>query len=112
VDTSILNFLKKFQENVLLEDVNLHVDYKYMRYKEDILLQVLTQIVPLISSIDSILIYSSEIDLFKMVYNNTNNGDKKTHQLMLMEMMAKTRIVVINWLYFNIYLFYSYILYN
>jgi hypothetical protein len=97
---SVLNFFKKFQENSLLTDVNLRLQ-NYI--KEDILLQVLTHLVPLINSIDSITIVTSKVDLFKMVYNN-NNGDEKTHQLLLM-MMAKTRIMWPIWLHIFIILF-------
>jgi hypothetical protein len=92
---SVINFFKKFQENSHLTDVDLQFRCDI---KEDILLHVLTQIVPLISSIDSILIASREINLFKMAYNTNNNVYGKTHQFLLKEMMAKTRILMPTWL--------------
>jgi hypothetical protein len=63
----------------------------------DILPRVLTKIVPFITSIDSIESRSPEIDLFKMVYNNNNTNLRHIteSQLLLKEMMAKTRILVI-----------------
>jgi hypothetical protein len=102
---SILNLLGKFQENSLLENVNLCVrycDYDTSILDEPTLLRVLTQIVPLISSIHSIQIDSSEIDLFRMVYNNNNNQDNSNNshesQLLLKGMMAQARILFIYWL--------------
>jgi hypothetical protein len=57
--------------------------------------RVLSKIAPLINSIDSI--ESREIDLFEMAYN-TNHGISHESQSLLMEIMAKTRILVTNWL--------------
>jgi hypothetical protein len=82
--------LEKFQENSLLENVNLYVEYS------DYVLRVLTKIVPLISSIHSIQIDSnSSFDLLDMVYNKNivNHGQSLESQLLLKEMMAKTQIV-------------------
>jgi hypothetical protein len=88
--------LREFQANSLLENVNLD----FYEVGEDILLRVLTQILPLISSIDSIK--SSDIGLFNKIYqddNNNGNGNGKgnewTSQLpMLKTMMAQTRILL------------------
>jgi hypothetical protein len=93
----------KFQDNLLLENVNLYVhyaDYFSDSLDEQTLLRGLIHILPLISSIDSIQINSSEIDLFQMVYNKNNINDGQSHesQLLLKEMMTKTRIVLTNWL--------------
>jgi hypothetical protein len=68
--------------------------------EEHTLLRGLIHILPLISNINSIQIYSSDIDLFHMVYNNNNaNDDSQSHesQLLLKEMMAQARILLINW---------------
>jgi hypothetical protein len=82
------------------------------------LLRLLAKIVPFITSIDSIIFL--QINLFKMVYNKNNNSNpgnshesllqwmwkmicinnnnKTKLQLLLKEMMVKTRILVIDWL--------------
>jgi uncharacterized protein (UPF0254 family) len=95
----VLNFLGRFQENSLLENVNLCVQCSFRKHNE--LLQVLAQIVPMISSIRLIKIDSPdpEIDLFKMVYDNndTIHGYSHESQLLLKEMMAKTQFVIISW---------------
>jgi hypothetical protein len=77
------------------------------KHSEAMLLRALTQILPMISSIDSIHLdpNSVEIDLFNMVYNNTNTnntvlGNSHETQLLLKEMMAQTRILMTPWLYF------------
>jgi hypothetical protein len=109
LDMSILNFLGKFQENSLLENVNLDVGFGYHHYNyesildEHILLQVLIHILPLISSIHSIQIKSVDIDLFDMVYNNNNtyHGNSHESQLLLKEMMAQTRILLASLLFFS-----------
>jgi hypothetical protein len=103
VDTSVLNFLEKFQENSLLTDVNIDIDYKrFEEIEEEVedlrrlgenLPQALIKIAPFITSIDSIKL--PEIELFKMVYNNNDETNKS--QLLLMQMMAKTRILVTDW---------------
>jgi hypothetical protein len=92
VDTSVLQFLGKFQENSLLTDVNMF----YLYEDEDILSRVLAKILPFITSIDSLA--SPEIDLFKMAYNNNNQEDNNKSKLLLKEMMEKTRIILANWL--------------
>jgi hypothetical protein len=116
--TSFFNLLGKLQQNSLLSDVNmLFHDFEWdsehwlMRM---MIPRALAKIAPFITSIDSMEFL--EINLFKMVYNNnTNHGnshesllqwiwkmiciDNKTKlQLLLEEMMVKTRILVINWL--------------
>jgi hypothetical protein len=115
MDTPVLHFLEKFQENFLLENVNMNVayvgcdDHYYgTRLDEHILRRVLIHIVPLISSINSIQIDDCVlyIDLFNIVYNN-NNTDNNDHDvcsresqlLLLKEMMAKTRILSIGCLH-------------
>jgi hypothetical protein len=71
------------------------------------LLQYMPKILPLISSINSI--NSPRIDLFEMVYKNSNNYDNNDRKncsrneyesqlLVLKQMMAKTRILSIDWL--------------
>jgi hypothetical protein len=120
MDMFVLDFLRKFQQNALLANVNL--DFKY-NLTENVLLRILAQILPLIDSINSI--NSDEIDLLKMAYkNNSNNNDEDeggddddqdedhdqygnsnvpvSHQsqLMLKTMMAQTRVLEmpVNWL--------------
>jgi hypothetical protein len=66
-------------------------------FDEDILSRVLTKIAPFITSINSIDSRSQGIDLFEMVYNNNNTNHES--QLLLKEMMAKTRILFTKWLY-------------
>jgi hypothetical protein len=96
--------LGKFQENSLLTDVNIDIDYNSERFDEDEdeveesrlgedIPWLLAKIVPFITSIDSIA--SPEIDLFKMVYYNDDETNKSL--LLLKEMMEKTRILVTNW---------------
>jgi hypothetical protein len=103
--------LEEFQQNSLLADVNMHLDYHLnsMRLEDQVLdvemeflrimtnlSRVLTKIAPFITSIDSI--ESRELDLLKIVYNNnTNDGNSHEAQLLLKEMMAKTRILKISW---------------
>jgi hypothetical protein len=96
VDTSLFQFFGKFQENFLLIDVNMFVDCRLRRLCGD-LPQILTRIAPLITSIDSIA--SSEMDLFKMIYktNNTNRGNSHESQLLMKEMLEKTRILSTDW---------------
>jgi hypothetical protein len=92
--------LKKFQQNSLLTDVNMHFDYDYKlrTLNENILSRVLTKIAPFITSIDSIESRSPDIDLFKMAYNNNPSlGHINESQLLLKEMMAKTRILLTRW---------------
>jgi hypothetical protein len=104
---SILNFLREFQKNSLLENVNLN----FYDVEEYILGRVLTQILSLINSIDSININSSstDFDLFNTIYkddNNNGNGNGRSSQVfrscdllsssqlaMLKAMMAQTRIL-------------------
>jgi hypothetical protein len=100
VDTSILQFLGKFQENFLLTDVNMYFDYGLIRLGED-LPRVLAKMAPLITSIDSIA--SPKFDIFNMVYNywynnNDDQEDNNKSQLLLKEMMAKTQIILTDWL--------------
>jgi hypothetical protein len=92
---SVLNFLGKFQQNSLLTDVNMYFGNTRRVTPSGILLpRVLTKIVPFITSIDSIEC-DWIIDLIEMVYtNNTNHGNSHESQLLLNEMMAKTRILV------------------
>jgi hypothetical protein len=73
-----------------------------LRGSED-LPRALTKIAPFITSIDSIA--SPEIDLFRMVYNNNDRKNNNESQLLLMEMMAKTRILWADWLCMFCYLF-------
>jgi hypothetical protein len=91
--------MRKFQENSLLENVNLCVNHNLRKHSE--LLHALAQILPLISSIHTIQIDSPDINLFKMVYDNknTNHDKSNSHQLLLKEMMEKTRIMLIRWLF-------------
>jgi hypothetical protein len=89
---SALNFLQIFQENTLLTNVNLGFGYHSSR---DDLLQDLTQIVPLINSIDSI--HSPDYHLLEMVYSNNNNNNRhmndESSQLLLKGMLAMARIL-------------------
>jgi hypothetical protein len=94
VDASVLRFLEKFQQNSLLTDVNIDFDLGEEHIDMDILPRVLTKIAPFITSIDSI--ESGEIDIFEMVYYNTANLCHES-QLLLKEMMTKTRILLTNW---------------
>jgi hypothetical protein len=127
MDMFVLDFLRKFQQNYLLANVNLHLKY---HLTEDVLLRILAQILPLIDSINSINSDKIDIDLIKMAYkNNSNNnneedgaddegegedGDDEDHdeyeygnsnvshqsQLMLKTMMEQTRVLEmpVNWL--------------
>jgi hypothetical protein len=96
IDASVLNFLEEFQRNSLLIDVNMSFGNINWLIRPHILPRVLTKIAPFITSIDSI--ESRHIDLLSMVYtNNTNHGNINESQLLLKEMMAKTRILVTNW---------------
>jgi hypothetical protein len=116
VDTSVLNFFEKFQENSLLTDVNIYIDGNFVILDEyEDLPQALTKIAPFITSIDSIYTQGIDLDLLKMVYYNTNHGNNTETQLLLMEMMAKTRILysvdrLVTWLYIFYCLFCSLIL--
>jgi hypothetical protein len=94
VDASVLRFLEKFQQNSLLTDVNINFEFDEDHIDMDILPLVLTKIAPFITSIDSI--ESGEIDIFEMVYNNTANHCHEL-ELLLKEMMTKTRILLTNW---------------
>jgi hypothetical protein len=86
--------MREFQDNSLLDNVNL----KFNNLEEDILLRVLPQILPLISSIDSI--DSLDICLFRKIYKDNNgngNINEWSSQLpMLKTMMAQTRILSFN----------------
>jgi hypothetical protein len=117
MDMFVLDFLKKFQQNSLLANVNLDLCH----LTENVLLHIVTQILPLIDSINSI--NSGEIDLIKMAYkNNSNNNEEdgadaddvdkdednneygnsnvsNQPQLMLKTMMEQTRVFkMLNWL--------------
>jgi hypothetical protein len=103
----VLHFLEKFQENSLLENVNLHVaffDYHnyYGSNDEAVLRLVLIHILPVISSVHSIQIDSPHIDLFNLVYHtyNYDNPDSDSRQecelQLLKKMMAQTRILQID----------------
>jgi hypothetical protein len=97
VDTSVLHFLSKFQQNSLLADVNIIVDYYSSRLNEGDILPLLTKMAPSIASIDSI--DSIKIDLIKLAYNNNNAVQGSS--LLLKEMMEKTRILTTNWLVYT-----------
>jgi hypothetical protein len=79
-----------------LENVNLSFFYS----KTDCDLQFPTQIVPLITSIDSI--NSPNVDLMDMVYSNNYLGDRNDdddESQLLLKMMQMTRILSIKLLY-------------
>jgi hypothetical protein len=101
VDTSALNFLGKFQENSLLTDVNLSLDYEHShdyRIANEIP-RVLTKIAPFITSFESISLSinsPSVVDLFRVV----NGWLTDYSRLLLIEMMAKTRCLVTDWNWF------------
>jgi hypothetical protein len=115
----VLDFLGKFQENSLLTNVNVNIHFELKPSKarrfnnaKDILPRLIL-IAPFITSIDSM--DSGEVDLFRTIYNYadydyddniTIPGKGHESQMLLMEMMAKTRIVLISWLDFTrIFLF-------
>jgi hypothetical protein len=85
----VVDFLRKFQENSLLENVNMYL-YAAEYYNH---VPILNKMVPLISSIDSIDF--CQLNLFDWVYNNDN--DEESQQL-LKTMVAQTRILAIGWL--------------
>jgi hypothetical protein len=97
VDASILDFLGKFQQNSLLTNVNMNINSARGLNRPDFL-PLLIKIAPFITSIDSIEFRG--VDLIEMAYNinNTNHGNSHESQLLLEEMMAKTRILVTPWL--------------
>jgi hypothetical protein len=72
----------------------MHIDCNFEIFDEnEDLPQALIKIAPIITSIDSI--NSPQIDLLKMIYNNDDEASKS--QLLLKEMMEKTRIMLIDW---------------
>jgi hypothetical protein len=82
--------------------VNIYIDYNEVEDEdedlsrlEENILEALIKIAPFITSIDSITF--PEIDLFEMVYYNDDEDEVSKSQLLLKEMMAKTRIVVTDW---------------
>jgi hypothetical protein len=104
LDEDVLNFFEKFHKKSLFANVNLKFGYNLSEHN---LLQSMPKFLPFISSINSLDVH--KIDLFKMVYkdnnnneNNDNNNDDKNcsheYQLVLKQMMAKTRILSIDWL--------------
>jgi hypothetical protein len=85
--------LGEFQENSLLTGVNMSFDESLSRVDKDILRQDLSQIAPIITSIDSIECKGE--NLIEMLYN-TNHRHNHESQLRLEKMMEKTRILVNN----------------
>jgi hypothetical protein len=81
----VLDFLRKFQENDLLANVKLDLDYE----ESDITLPALNEILPLIS------IYSIHLCLDDWIYNNDNDKELKP---LLNTMVAQTKILAIGWL--------------
>jgi hypothetical protein len=90
MDTSVLYFLEKFQENSLMADVNMHIDCNIDILDDGDLPHALIKIAPFITSINSINL--PEIDLFEMLdyYYNKDEENKSP----LMEMMEKARILL------------------
>jgi hypothetical protein len=55
-------------------------------------------ILPFINSIDiGSIEFSGGMDLFEIVYSNTNDGISHESQLLLKEMMAQTRVLLAYW---------------
>jgi hypothetical protein len=107
VDEYVLNFFEKFHKSSLFADMNLVFDNHLSKCN---LLEFMPKIMPMISSINSI--NSHTIDLFKLVYKNNSNDDNdnsdneyysrsssnESQLLVLKQLMAKTRILLIDWL--------------
>jgi hypothetical protein len=98
-DIFVLDFLRKFQQkNSLLANVNLSFEHNLTERR---LLPFLRNVLPLISSIQSI--NSHAMDLLEIVYNNDNNSDdgngdsNESDQMMLKRMMLQTRILSVDW---------------
>jgi hypothetical protein len=85
----VVDFLRKFQENSLLTNVKLDLGYEDKHPNQ--LLPILNKMVPLISSMSSI--HFCELNLFDWA----KNSDEES-KLLLKEMVAKTRILAIQWL--------------
>jgi hypothetical protein len=84
-----------------MADMNMHIDYNFEildEYEnEDIIPQALIKIAPFITSIDSMTF--PESDLLEMVYDNDDEDEADKSQLLLKEMMDKTRILSTDRLY-------------
>jgi hypothetical protein len=110
-----------------LENVNVHIAFinydNYWSLDEDTLREVLTHILPLISSVHSIQMDYPNIELFNMVYNtnnddndNSSNSSSNTDheyspesQLLLKEMMAQTQILFIDWLHERLFVLFYFV---
>jgi hypothetical protein len=83
-DQSVLNFMLKFQQNGLLDNVNLVFGKLFLK---DIVQPVLCHLLPLINGIGSILVKSAQlVDLYDA------ENSKEIYELN-MKMMEKTRIL-------------------
>jgi hypothetical protein len=88
----VLDFLRKFQQNNLLANVQLDLSYGDKNH----VLPMLDKILPLISSIYSLNIH----ELFDWIYDN----DDKEHEPLLKTVVEQTKILGIRWLVLDLVL--------
>jgi hypothetical protein len=85
IDQSVLNFLQKFQQNGLLDKVNL----EFPKLSKDIVQPVLCHLLPLVNGIVSIFMDSAQLVHF---YDAGNS--KEIYELNI-KMMEETRFLAI-----------------